>query len=80
MNVTVVTLLLAPTFAAAQSHEQRLETGLFLTYAHLEFDVGDTIVTYDARAVFVSQREPRRPVAGFTTRNRQWSLGVGKRF
>jgi hypothetical protein len=199
MNVSLVTLLLAPTFAAAQPHEQRLETGLLFTYAHLEkigstdhgvgsttagvggriawrlmryldvegelgvhpsagvrgyriqgfvgaksgvrfnrvglfakarpgflyfskdpfgaaepdsaflnprwadslepaldigvvaeyyssndllirFDVGDTIVTYDARSVFVSQREPRRPVAGFATRNRQWSLGVGKRF
>ncbi len=199
LTVTLVTLLLAPTFAAAQPHEQRLETGLFWTYVHLEeigstdhevgstsvglggriawrlvryldvegelgvhpssgvrgyriqgfvgaksgvrcnrvglfakarpgflyfskdpfgvaepdstflnprwahslepaldigvvaeyyssnnllirFDVGDTIVTYDERSVFVSQREPRRPVAGFTTRNRQWSVGVGKRF
>ena len=46
----------------------------------VRFDLADTIVTYNAREVVVSAREPPRPVAGFTTRNRQWSLGVGKRF
>ena len=46
----------------------------------VRFDLADTIVNYNAREVVVSAREPPRPVAGFTTRNRQWSLGVGKRF
>src|SRR5262245_62082983 len=46
----------------------------------VRLDLADTVVRYEVRSVFVSQREPARQVAGFTTRNRQWSLGVGKRF
>ena len=46
----------------------------------VRFDLGDTIVRFRPRTVAGSQFEPPRQVAGFTTRNRQWSLGVGKRF
>lgn len=46
----------------------------------VRFDLGDTIVKYHARAVTVSHVEPPRQAAGFTTRNRQWSLGLAKRF
>jgi hypothetical protein len=46
----------------------------------VRLDLADTVVRYEARSVFGSQREPSRQVAGFTTRNRQWSIGVGKRF
>ena len=46
----------------------------------LRVDVGDTIVRYSARSVFVSQHEPERRIDAFTTRNRQWSVGIGKRF
>jgi hypothetical protein len=46
----------------------------------VRLDLADTVVRYEARSVFVSQREPARQVAGFTTRNRQWGVGVGKRF
>jgi hypothetical protein len=46
----------------------------------VRLDLADTVVRYEARSVFVSQREPSRQVAGFTTRNRQWSVGAGKRF
>jgi hypothetical protein len=45
----------------------------------VRFDLGDTIVRYHARSV-VSQLQPPRQVAGFTSRNRQWSLGLAKRF
>jgi hypothetical protein len=43
-------------------------------------DLGDTVVRYGARSVLVSQLAPRHSVAGFTTHNRQWSVGLGKRF
>lgn len=46
----------------------------------VRLDVADTVVRYDTRSVFVSQHEPAMQVGGFTTRNRQWSVGVGKRF
>jgi hypothetical protein len=46
----------------------------------VRFDLGDTIVRYHARTVMVSQFLTPQPVAGFTTRNRQWSVGLGKRF
>jgi hypothetical protein len=46
----------------------------------VRLDVADTVVRYNARSVFVSQHEPAKQVAGFTTRNRQWGIGVGKRF
>jgi hypothetical protein len=40
------------------------------------FDLGDTIVSYESRNVVTSQLEPPRSAGGFTTHNRQWSLGV----
>ena len=46
----------------------------------VRFDLGDTIVRYHARTVVVSQFQPPQHAAGFTTRNRQWSMGLGKRF
>ncbi len=46
----------------------------------VRFDLGDTIVRYHPRTVRASQLEPPRPVGGFTTRNRQWSFGLAKRF
>lgn len=45
----------------------------------VRFDLADTIVRYGARAI-VTQRDPPRPVGGFVTHNRQWTLGVGMRF
>jgi hypothetical protein len=69
----------------AHSLEPAMDVGgVFEYYASngvvVRFDLADTIVRYDPRRVFVSQREPLGEVGGFTTRNRQWSLGVGKRF
>ena len=46
----------------------------------VRFDLGDTIVRYHPRTVTASQLEPPRPVGGLTTRNRQWSVGLAKRF
>ena len=46
----------------------------------VRFDLGDTIVKYHSRTVTVSQFQAPQQVGGFTTRNRQWSLGVAKRF
>jgi hypothetical protein len=45
----------------------------------VRFDLSDTIVRYHARHVH-SQFAPPRPVGGFTTHNRQWSIGFGTRF
>jgi hypothetical protein len=69
----------------AHSLEPALDLGGVLEYYGsnglvIRFDLADTIVSYDERAVSSSPLEPPRQVAGFTTRNRQWSLGVGKRF
>jgi hypothetical protein len=69
----------------AHSVEPAIDVGgVFEYYAPngvvVRFDLADTIVHYDSRRVFVSQREPLTEVGGFTTRNRQWSIGVGKRF
>lgn len=46
----------------------------------VRFDLGQTIVRYGTRTVFNSQFLPLQEKGGFTTRNRQWSLGLGKRF
>jgi hypothetical protein len=46
----------------------------------VRFDIGDTIVRYGTRTVFSSPVLPPRQAGGFITRNRQWSLGMGKRF
>lgn len=46
----------------------------------VRFDLGDTMVRYHPRTVVVSQRQPPEQVGGFTTRNRQWSIGLSKRF
>ena len=46
----------------------------------VRFDLGDTIVRYHPRTVVVSQHLPPQQVAGFTTRNRQWSVGLAKSF
>jgi hypothetical protein len=69
----------------AHSLEPAMDVGVVIEYfaSHgvaVRFDLADTIVRYDSRRVFVSQREPLREVGGFTTRNRQWSIGLGKRF
>lgn len=69
----------------ADSLEPALDVGGVIEYytptgTIIRFDLGDTIVDYDARVVSSSLLEPPRSVAGFTTRNRQWSLGVARRF
>lgn len=69
----------------ADSFEPALDVGLVGEYYGsngllIRLDVADTIVSYEERTVVASQREPRRQVAGFTTHNRQWSLGIGMRF
>lgn len=46
----------------------------------VRFDLGDTIVSYHPRTVFVSLLQPAQEVGGFTTRNRRWSAGVSRRF
>ena len=45
----------------------------------IRFDLGDTTVRYGDREV-TSELQPPRPVGGFLTHNRQWSLGVSVRF
>ncbi len=69
----------------AHSLDPALDVGGVIEYDSprgliLRFDIGDTIVRYHARSVIVSPFQAPREVAGFTTRNRQWSFGVGKRF
>jgi hypothetical protein len=68
----------------AHSVEPALDLGGTVEYytrgVVLRFDLGDTIVRYDSRSVFTSQLLPPMAAGGFTTRNRQWSFGVGKRF
>jgi hypothetical protein len=66
---------LEPTFDVGATIEYDTPRGLLV-----RFDLGDTIVRYSARTVVPSQHLPPQPVGGFTTRNRQWSLGMGKRF
>jgi hypothetical protein len=46
----------------------------------IRFDLGDTIVHYEERTVSVSQFVPPVQAGGFTTHNRQWSIGLGFRF
>jgi hypothetical protein len=77
----------APFPAAEWAHslDPALDVGGVIEYYSprgliLRFDLGDTIVRYHARSVAVPQAQPPREVAGFTTRNRQWSCGVGMRF
>jgi hypothetical protein len=48
--------------------------------ALIRLDVGETLGRYDARMVSSSQVLPPRKEGGFATRNRQWSVGVGKKF
>jgi hypothetical protein len=69
----------------AHSLEPALELGGVFEYytakgVVVRFDLADTIVRYDARAVTVSQFQPPIAAGGFTTYNRHWSLGVAKRF
>jgi hypothetical protein len=71
--------------AWADSLEPAIDVGGVLEYyvpngVIVRFDLADTIVHYESRSVFQSQHLPRREVGGFTTRNRQWSFGVSKRF
>jgi hypothetical protein len=71
--------------AWADSLEPAIDLGGVLEYyapngVIIRFDLADTIVHYEPRSVFQSQHLPRRDVGGFTTRNRQWSFGVSKRF
>jgi hypothetical protein len=46
----------------------------------IRFDLGDTIVNYERRTVVISDFVPTREAGGFTTHNRQWSIGLGFRF
>jgi hypothetical protein len=69
----------------AQSLDPSLDIGGVFEYytprgVVVRFDFSDTIVSYSARTVFSSQLLPPRSVGGFTTHNRQWSLGAGYRF
>ena len=69
----------------ARSLDPALDVGGVVEYytprgTIVRFDLGDTIVRYHARSVSGSQIEPPRRVAGFTTRNRQWSFGLGRSF
>ncbi len=69
----------------AHSLEPAMDAGGVIEYVAssgvlVRFDLADTIVHYDTRRVFLSPREPLREVGGFTTRNRQWSIGVGRQF
>ncbi len=66
---------LEPAFDFGGAVEYYTSRGLIV-----RFDLADTLVSYNARAVSSSRIEPLRSVAGFTTRNRQWSFGVGRRF
>jgi hypothetical protein len=70
---------------SAASLEPVLDLGASIQYATprgllVRFDVGETIVRYNARTVVSSPVLPPRGQGGFTTCNRQWSLGVGRRF
>ena len=69
----------------ADSLEPAIDYGAIVQYATprnflFRLDVGETRVHYDARTVAVSGVLPPMDAGGFTTRNRQWSVGVGKRF
>jgi hypothetical protein len=66
---------LEPALDLGASIEYRTRRGLLV-----RFDVGETIVRYNSRTVVSSQLLPPMEVGGFTTRNRQWSMGVGRRF
>jgi hypothetical protein len=69
----------------AHSLEPALDVGAAVEYYTsrgliIRFDLADTFVDYNQRSLSSSRIEPLRSVAGFTTRNRQWSFGVAKRF
>jgi len=69
----------------AHSLDRALDFGAVIEYYtsnHLivRFDLGDTIVRYHPRTVVVSQVQPPEQIERFTTRNLQWSIGLGKRF
>jgi hypothetical protein len=69
----------------AASVEPALDLGAIVQYVtpggvFVRLDFGKTIVRYDSRTVVSSQLLPPFEQGGFTTRNRQWSIGVGKRF
>jgi len=78
----------APFAAAEWAHslDPALDVGGVIEYYSprgliFRFDLGDTLVRYHARSVVaLPQFQPPREVAGFTTRNRQWSFGIGRRF
>jgi hypothetical protein len=74
-----------PHTAWADSLEPALDFGASIQVATardlvLRFDLGDTIVRYNARTVVTSGTLPPMEAGGFSTRNRQWSIGLGKRF
>ena len=70
----------------ADSLEPAIDYGAIVQYVTprhgliVRLDVGETVVRYDARMVSSSSLVPATEVGGFTTRNRQWSVGLGKRF
>jgi hypothetical protein len=70
---------------SAGSLEPALDLGASIQYATargllVRFDVGETIVRYNSRTIVSSQQLPPIEQGAFTTRNRQWSIGLGKRF
>jgi hypothetical protein len=74
-----------PTTEWAHSLDPALDVGGVVEYYTstrliVRFDLGDTMIRYHPRTVVVSQLQPPQEIAGFTTHNRRWSVGVGKRF
>ena len=72
-------------FARASSLDRALDIGGVIEYYTpgrliVRFDLGETVVTYRPRVRIFSQFQPPEQVGGFTTRNPQWSIGLGKRF
>jgi hypothetical protein len=69
----------------ADSVEPALDLGASIQFAApngllFRVDIGDTIVRYNARTVATSPTLPARVEGNFTTRNCQWSMGLGTRF
>jgi hypothetical protein len=74
-----------PRSAWAGSLEPALDLGASIQYVTprglvVRFDAGETIVRYTSRTVVTSPLLPPIEQGGFTTRNRQWSVGLGRRF
>ena len=69
----------------AHSIEPAVDLGAVVQYAApqgvlVRFDLGTTLIRYRSRTVFSSPVLPPTRQGGFSTRNRQWSIGLAKRF